>query len=286
MPPVRLEDLQQQPPQLQDLTNIYKKLGFRQYHQLQEESKLPAAEQPPAYTRELINSEAALKAFVAKITAAKAVAFDTETTSLERNQLKCVGISLATKLGDEQYSAYIPIRHAGNEPQLAPNLVAEMLSPLMENSDISKIAHNLKFDRFVLQTLGIHTIANFQDTLLLDYVLQAHQGHKLDELALKYLGKQLIPYSQVTNGGKLNFAEVAIEQALDYACEDAEATLEIYEFLANKLLKAPKKPTKTLQPHRAASGAYPHGDGGKGNSVGYKLFSYAGARLTARFSKA
>ena len=217
----------------------------------------------------LITTPAALTACLAEMTDAGVFAIDTETTSLNALQAELVGISLCAKEG---VAYYIPVGHRGNSdaeiaastveententlplfsappptaapslpapPQLPKALVLAHLKPLLTNPALLKVGHNLKYDMLVLGNQGIPDITPIADTMLLSYVINGSQhGHGMDELAERYLGHTTIKYKDVTGTGKkqISFAEVPLEQAKDYAAEDADITLQLYQLFAQQL---------------------------------------------------
>lgn len=193
---------------------------------------------------ETVLTEDALKALVKELKGAKVIAVDTETTSLTPHQAKLVGISLSAKAGE---SYYVPVGHyALGKPeervpeQLEPAVVRKHLKPVLEDPKIGKIGQNLKYDLQILRNFGIDLQGIQSDTLLESYVLDPEQPHNLDSLAFRHLGHQNITYEEVTGTGKkqINFAEVAIDKATQYAAEDADVTLRLHEKLMPLVEKA------------------------------------------------
>ena len=159
-------------------------------------------------------------------------AIDTETSSLDAHQADLVGISLCYKPG---YSGYIPLSHK-SENNLDSSKVLKILKPYLEDKSIKKIGQNIKFDYIVFFKRGIK-INSIEDTMLMSYVLDAGRNrHNLDSLAEIHLKHSNIKFKDLTGSGKnqLNFSEVNIELAKDYAAEDADITLRLYKlFLQN-----------------------------------------------------
>ncbi len=199
---------------------------------------------------ELVTDEAALARWVQKITNAGKMAFDTETTGLNPVFDKIVGMSIATAPGE---ACYIPLHHrsavkadlfateVAELPQLKTEIVAKYLKPLLTDKSILKIGHNIKFDlHFMEQVIGDDAkIFPIEDTAVLSYDLNSSaHGHGMDELAELYLGYKTIHYEEVCGSGKdkISFAEVALDKALDYAAEDADITLRLYELFKPRLI--------------------------------------------------
>lgn len=172
-------------------------------------------------------------------------AFDTETTSLDAMQAQLVGISLSIEPGK---ACYIPVGHKGQErdllnpgttPEQIPlQEVLDLLKPLLENKSILKIGQNIKYDALVLKKYGIE-MTPIDDTMVLSYILEGTKhGHGMDELAQLYLDHNTIKYQDVVGSGRgqVTFDKVPLEKALTYAAEDADITLQLYNFLKPRLL--------------------------------------------------
>ncbi len=161
------------------------------------------------------------------------VAVDTETNSLDPHQADLVGISLSSKIGK---ACYIPINHK-NQKNIEKNKVLEKLKPLLEDSSIKKIGQNIKFDFIVLNKYGIN-ISAMEDTMLMSYVLDAGKNrHNMDTLSEIHLGHKTIPFKDLVGTGKkeINFSEVEIENAKNYAAEDADITYRLYKKFSKSL---------------------------------------------------
>ena len=165
------------------------------------------------------------------------VAVDTETNSLDPHQAELVGISLSTKIGK---ACYVPIGHK-SQKCLSKELVIKKLKPLLEDLSIKKIGQNIKFDFIVLFHHGIN-MSSMEDTMLMSYVLDAGKNrHNMDTLSEIHLGHKPIAFKDLVGIGKkqLNFSEVEIDKAKDYAAEDADITLRLYKKF-QKSLKSEK----------------------------------------------
>ncbi len=155
------------------------------------------------------------------------VAVDTETSSLNPHLTDLVGVSLSTKIGK---ACYIPIGHNSNKC-IDKDLVLKKLKPLLEDPSIKKIGQNIKFDFIVLHKHGIN-VSPMEDTMLMSYVLDSGKNrHNMDTLSEIHLGHKTISFKDLVGSGKkeINFSEVDIEKAKDYAAEDADITLRLYK---------------------------------------------------------
>lgn len=179
-----------------------------------------------------ITTDADLDALVAALEAAGTFGFDTETTSLDPLQAEIVGLSFST---GPKHGVYIPVGHVSGE-QLPRDRVLGALRPLLEREDLGKIGSNLKYDLVVCRRAGIDLRGIAGDTLLLDYVLAAHErSHGLDALAERHLAHKMTTFQQVSDGERRPFDEVPIDQATHYAAEDAQVALQVHEKLAPSL---------------------------------------------------
>ena len=155
------------------------------------------------------------------------VAVDTETSSLDAHQADLIGISLSSKIGK---ACYIPIGH-NSKKCISKDIVLKKLKNLLEDPSIKKIGQNIKFDFIVLFKHGIN-ISSMEDTMLMSYVLDAGKNrHNMDTLSQIHLNHKTIAFKDLVGTGKkeINFSEVNIEKAKDYAAEDADITLRLYK---------------------------------------------------------
>ncbi len=155
------------------------------------------------------------------------VAVDTETSSLDPHQADLVGVSLSTKIGK---ACYIPIGHKSKKI-IEKDLVLKKLKPLLEDPSIKKIGQNIKFDFIVFYKNGIN-VSSMEDTMLMSYVLDSGKNrHNMDTLSEIHLNHKTISFKDLVGSGKkqINFSEVDIEKAKDYAAEDADITFRLYK---------------------------------------------------------
>ena len=155
------------------------------------------------------------------------VAVDTETSSLDPHQADLIGISLSSKIGK---ACYIPIGHESKKC-IDKDVVLKKLKPLLEDSSIKKIGQNIKFDFIVLFKHGIN-ISSMEDTMLMSYVLDSGKNrHNMDSLSEIHLNHKTITFRDLVGSGKkeINFSKVSIENAKDYAAEDADVTYRLYK---------------------------------------------------------
>ena len=186
----------------------------------------------------LIQNITDLKEWINKIKKEKLFAIDTETTSLEVMNAKLVGISISLKKGE---AAYIPVCHVGlkENEQIEEEKIIEIFKPILEDSSIIKIGQNIKYDAHIFLNLGIKMYGMNEDTMLMSYVINSNESHGMNKLSQKYLGHECISYESLVGSGvkQLSFDQVDINDALNYAAEDADVTFQLYHQLKNRLKK-------------------------------------------------
>jgi DNA polymerase-1 len=174
-----------------------------------------------------------LDAWLAKLSSAALLCFDTETTSLDPMTAKLVGMSFSVKPGE---AAYLPLTHDYfDAPEQLPfQATLQRIQPILENANIKKVGQNLKYDKHVLANHGIALNGIAHDTLLQSYVLESHRGHGMDELSQRHLGITPISFEEIAGKGakQVAFNQVTVETAAEYAAEDADITLQLHQALS------------------------------------------------------
>ena len=177
-----------------------------------------------------------------RLSTEKRFAFDTETTSLDYRIAQIVGFSIAF---DAKDAYYVPLAHdyEGAPEQLNREAILAQIKPILENPEIQKIGHHLKYDAHVLENHGIHLQGWYFDTMLASYVLNSvATRHGMDDVSRLYLSHLTTTYEQVAGKGvkQKTFNQIEIETAAHYAAEDAHVTYRLYEVLDEKLRKHPE----------------------------------------------
>jgi DNA polymerase-1 len=197
---------------------------------------------------ETVRSLDRLKAWIERARDIGVVAIDTETNSLDPMQAMLCGFSLALTPGE---ACYVPLSHrqggdggSGSlfQGEVSPDQIPERaaldaIKPLLEDPGVLKIGQNLKFDWQIFAVRGIE-IASYDDTMLMSYVVDAGRSdHGLDPLARRYFDHQTIDFNEVTKAGKtkVTFDCVEINKATEYAAEDADVTLRLWQVLKPRL---------------------------------------------------
>lgn len=178
-----------------------------------------------------------LDAWLAKLSSAALLCFDTETTSLDPMTAKLVGMSFSVTPGE---AAYLPLTHDYfDAPEQLPfQATLQRIQPILENASIKKVGQNLKYDKHVLANHGIALNGIAHDTLLQSYVLESHRGHGMDELSQRHLGITPISFEEVAGKGakQVAFNQVTVETAAEYAAEDADITLQLHQALSPNIV--------------------------------------------------
>ncbi len=196
---------------------------------------------------ELITSEETLQKWLDEIATTGFVAVDTETDSLNAMRAQLVGLSCATA---PNHACYIPLGHTAEalggllstQKQLPLKKTLAAMKKMLEDSSILKIAHNAKYDMLVLRKYDIR-LNPIDDTMLLSYALDAgRHRHGLDALAFHHLNHKMIAYEEVTGTGtkKISFKDVPLENAKNYAAEDADIALRLHMILRARLVAEKK----------------------------------------------
>ncbi len=165
------------------------------------------------------------------------LSLDTETTNIYPTRARLVGISFSLQ---PNQAFYIPLRH--NYPQATKQLPADQvlseLKPILENPEIKKIGHNIKYAYIVLQREGIKLQGLYLDTMVLSYLLEPNWGkHDLERLAAFYLQEARIPYNTLAGKGKkqLTIDLVPVEKTTEYTCQDSCLAISLAQVLWQKI---------------------------------------------------
>ncbi len=180
----------------------------------------------------IANSEATLNQLIEELKAAGTFAFDTETTSLNPRSARLVGISFSTKTNS---GWFVPMP----DDLDATQSIYEILRPLFESDKSVKIGHNLKFDISVLAEQGIDVAAPCYDTLLAHSLIDPERRHNLDSLAEEFLQYSPIRFSELVpdakKGQTIDYSNVSPRDLANYAIEDADVTLQLWQLFVKKL---------------------------------------------------
>jgi len=182
---------------------------------------------------ESITNEKVLDKWLKILKVQSVIAVDTETSSLNPLEADLVGISFSYA---PNKACYIPVAHK-NIKGLKKEIVLKKIKPILEDPSIKKVGQNIKFDFLILRQNNIEIIP-LEDTMLISYTLDAGiNRHNLDTLSEIHLNHKTISYKDLVGTGKnkLNFSDIALDKATEYAAEDADVTLRLYNHLRTRL---------------------------------------------------
>ena len=203
-------------------------LGLPENGGTSSEKIIEHAPAPEKLDYQAVTTEAQFAALLDRLSQADTIGIDTETMSLDAMNASLVGISIAFQAGE---AVYIPVGHSltAAPEQLDLQDVLGRLKPHLENPVLKKIGQNLKYDQHVFANYGIALNGIAGDAMLASYIIESHLGHGLDELSERWLGLETITYESLCGKGakQIGFADVAIEQATEYAAQDADFALRL-----------------------------------------------------------
>lgn len=253
---VPLEDLAVQDPDPDTLINFLEEMEFRtitrRVREMMElegtlESAQPAEDPIDRSKYICIRDFEELEEWITRATKQGYVAVDTETDSLDSIAANLVGVSLALAPNE---ACYIPLAHVdpdnagdgdmfGADPprQIRMQDALRALKPMLEDPAVLKIGQNIKYDLSVFATHNIN-VAPIDDTMLLSYVLNAGKhNHGMDTLSERYLQHNTIPFKEIAGTGKsqVTFDRIALDKATEYAAEDADITLRLWQVFKPQL---------------------------------------------------
>ena len=181
---------------------------------------------------ECILNEKSLDKWIKILSEKSIIAVDTETSSLNPLEAELVGVSFSY---ERNKACYIPLAH--KEKSLKKEMVLKKIKSLLEDPSVKKVGQNIKFDFIVLKQNGIE-VNPIEDTMLLSYTLDAgNNRHNMDTLSEIHLSHKTITFKEIVGSGKnkLSFADIEIVKATEYAAEDADVTLRLYENFKERL---------------------------------------------------
>lgn len=195
---------------------------------------------PEKHDYQIIKTDAELDKFVKLLNKQKIFAFDTETTGLDPFNLQLLGISFSWQDNQAFYVPIAEIKGEGlfEEIKIKSDWLAK-LQPALENSKISKLGHNVKYDAEVLLNYNIKVEPLVFDPMIASYLLNpGSRSHGLDNLSFVEFGYQKTSFMQLTtlaNKKKIPITQVPLEKLGSYSCEDADFTWRLYKKLSKKL---------------------------------------------------
>ncbi len=242
---ISIDELEQGEADWSALADYYREYGFTRWYDEVGDSgnavvKPALAKVSAAY--ETVLDQDHFEQWLQRLSGADEFAIDTETTSIDYMQAELVGISLCVTAGE---ACYIPLMHRyENAPsQLDKATTLAALKPVLEDPAIGKIGQNIKYDAHIFIAEGIRMRGIADDTMLESYVLNSTASrHNMDALAKFYLDHDTIHYEDIAGKGakQITFDLIDLEQASDYAAEDADITMQLHQVLSAGLQQEAK----------------------------------------------
>ena len=167
-----------------------------------------------------------IKKLVAQLSNELEVCIDTETTGIDANNVELVGLSFSIK---EHEGYYVPIANDGDEKDGAKHILS-LFKGLFDNTNITWIGQNLKYDFLVLKWYGVELRGKAFDTMLAHYVIEPEGRRSMDLLSGQFLGYEPVAIETLIGKKGKNqgtMRDVPLEQITEYAAEDADITLQL-----------------------------------------------------------
>ena len=237
---INLTEYKNAEPNKELLLSIYKELELNTfYSQISDEPKSIKSHEKVSVDYTCILQMDNLLKWIDKCKKATVIAIDTETDRLDYIEANLVGISISVT---ENEAAYIPLNHNYEKApaQLPIDDVLKALKPILENHQIKKIGHHLKFDAHIFARYDIFLQGIEFDSMLESYVLNSVASrHDMNSVAKFYLNRDTIKFEEIAGKGvkQLTFNDIDIDTATKYAAEDADITLCLHNYLWRELNK-------------------------------------------------
>lgn len=234
---------QQQPDP--SLKEVLKELGFSKHlsaieelwpDSVTESSAQPAQQTQGKYT--LVDTDQKFRRFMSALAIQKAIALDTETTSLDPIKAELVGLSFSWQAGQ---ACYLPFRAPLGQKTLDIDTHLAQLQTILQDEKIAKYGHNIKYDLLILKGAGIELAGVSFDTILASYLLESDRAsHSLKALGRELLGLETQNISELIGTGKkqIGFDQVPVVFACPYAAQDADMTWQLQKLFSSQLSPA------------------------------------------------
>jgi len=221
----------------QDKASLEKIITKYELKSLSNQLKIKAIKKKVKKNYQLVSSIDQVKKIINECKKIKLFAFDTETTSLDFNEAELVGFSISFK---HDHGFYFPLRHNCTPQSNLPfDETILILQELFKDKNITVIGQNFKYDINVMKKYSIEVLSSVEDTMLMSYVINSSGKHDLGTLSSIFLDHVVISYEDVVGKGKdqISFADIDLDKAKEYACEDSDLTFLLFEILEDKLKK-------------------------------------------------
>jgi DNA polymerase-1 len=245
---VEIDELVKVESDIGTLAAFYQRFGFNRWYDELGSQPVAQVKLKEASEYECVLTMDAFENWLSSLQTCQQFAIDTETTSIDYMMAELVGISICIEAGK---ACYIPLCHSyeGVPLQLKKEDVLAALRPILENPNIGKIGQNIKYDAHIFTGENIHIKGIAHDTMLQSYILNSTASrHNMDALAKYYLNKDTIHFEDIAGKGvkQVTFDKIDLVEATNYAAEDADITIQLYNHL-NKQLEAEQGLEKIYQ---------------------------------------
>lgn len=233
---VNWEEARLSHPDRQRLRQLFTDFGFRRFAEEMQDDLLKGEDaQPTERIWETVDTTESLDKLMDLLKQQDEFCVDLETTGLRPAEAEIVGWALSW---EKNHGFYIPVEGPSGQKALDPQLVLDLLKPLLEDPDILITNQNIKYDMVVLLRAGVHLQGISIDPMVASYLLSAgERGHSLDKLAERYLQHSMIPISNLIGSGKQQkkMFEVDVDKVAEYAAEDADIAWQLSRILQDEL---------------------------------------------------
>ncbi|OGW77565.1 MAG: DNA polymerase I, partial [Omnitrophica bacterium RIFCSPHIGHO2_02_FULL_49_9] len=232
---VNLEALKMAGPNEEELISLIKHFEFRT---LLKEWAGSGESQKSDRTFETVTTVELLDRLAAKLSKAKAISVDTETTSVNPFNAHLVGMSFSIKPKEAYYVPVASRHHQG--PGIALEVVQKKIAPILANEKIKKYGQNIKYDYLVFKRHGLELRGVSFDTMVASYLVNPSKfNHNLDDIALEYLNVRKIKLEELIGSGRKQITTdlVPLERIAEYATEDADCVMRLVGPLETLLKK-------------------------------------------------
>ncbi len=235
--PVPMEELERKEPDRETLGKMFAELEFSRLQKEWSAEGETRTRAIPFDRYRLVRIAADLTEVASGLSGEELLSVDLETDSKDPMCARLVGISLCAREGE---AFYVPVGHEGEDvgEQLSPGAALEILKPVLESPSVKKVGQNVKYDALVLRRYGVRLAPIAFDTMVGAYLADPDGGpFNLQTLARRWLGHDMILFSDVVGkaSGRATFADVPLEEARNYACEDADVTLRLVPLLEEQV---------------------------------------------------
>ena len=199
----------------------------------------PACAKTVSPDYQLIATQKEFDIFFAGLKKQKLFAIDTETTSVNAMRAELVGMSFAWQ---RRKAFYLSVKSPLGSKHLDIAKIRQKLAPILADESVKKVGQNIKYDMLILKNAGMPLKGIYFDTMVASYCLEPQRSsHSMDNMAMDFLNYQCIPISALIGKGKnqLTFDMVEVNAACEYAAEDADITIQLYDYLKGRLEKQP-----------------------------------------------